>query len=1350
MATSIGDRRPHRLWLYAFLSLGILGAIVIFAGNLRSRNVAFEMESARVGEAAARLLSSLSGALLLGSDTFYDGAPDDALRKAAEHGREQAAAQIEADLSLLADFVTSDQSRDAIKDLMANLARAKVVLDEHDRLALEIGDYQSPGLRQEFSVAGRKLNAPLAELANPNALSLRHFLEMKTAKDAFLADVAPEDRASARQALAAFTRDIQKANLPAAERDRLLDALAEYDAAFERLSGAMVALSAAGRELGQLFTDSSAVLGRVVGDVAAEVAAERKRRNQLTNVSLVVVGGILTLVVSSYIGLSLRTADRLQHREAELRETGERMRDLARVTSDILWEVDADGFVRNVDGPGTFTSCYGPRMLGHRFTDVLRDLGAQFSDNLDLGALLAGHAPFRDREYKVVMPVSKQTSWYTLSGLPAFDTQGVFTGYRCASKDITDAKQLFLEREEFRNQLSSTLSHLPAAAFRMEESAGGRLPKFVSHNAGDVLGVPAAEILSRGGDSAFFIHGEDRGRFDQEITEGLNARGSASARGRIVQSDGAIRWIQALLRRTEGPDNRGTIDGIWIDVTEDELKTRQMHDVEAAIEAASDAIVIFGPDNAEVVYANAAVYRTFGLPSDRPLDIVAVRACVRMSDDEIVAMRAAMMEGVARAGRWTGRLPIIRADGSHGIVFARVSGLSDGRFLHVLTDVTEEELRVRQLRDIGAAIDAASDGIMFFAADWSLLFANASAYRIFDLPTGAQLPDFHRRLGLSEAQAEANRVSIREAVERDGYWSGSFSVERGDGGRAPLLVRVTGGLDEGKLLYVISDMTALNQARRELEQQIERTRQQNALVARALDSVQDYIVIEDRRGYITYVNQTTLDTLACSLEEVQGTSFFSNIRVKFDDNERIKRQVAAGLTIVGTWSGELRVTGPNDRRQVLNLRVSRLADGGALYVATDITVQRLAESEEAKLKQRLADAERMEAIGRLAGGIAHDFNNITGATRAFADLLVDDLPPDSVQRTYAERIVNACRRASELVKEVMTFSRAAQAERRPLDVAGVFAEGVDILAAKRPLHIALDFQNLDAAAVVEANAGQIIQVLVNLVMNAFDAIESSAGRVTVRVERMNALRMALERTDPGFREERDQTGPVFRHGQGVLENGVEYVRLTIEDTGPGMERATLQRIFEPFFTTKGRDRGTGLGVPVVSSIVTAHSGLMQVYTRRNRGTAVAVYFPVSNKVSLAVEEKRAEHNLRGNERILVVDDEIDLADAISIGLTRLGYETAPVYTPTEALSLFAEAPGSWDILISDEVMPHMKGLQLVREVRALCPDMKIILCTGHSDAANEETARMAGANLFLHKPVTAEELAQAVRRLIDG
>ncbi len=1308
-----------------------------------------ELEFAQVGEAAARLPAALSGVLLLGAERADAETSEDEVRRvAAARNRQATAVQLANDLRILEGFLTDAAPREALAKLAANVYRARDVIAEHDKLAESLGEYTTTGLRFEFRGASKALDAELAKTGN--IIPLSRLLDLKASNDAFFGGVGTEAQANALATLAAVTRDVRAAPLPAAGRARLLAILSAYEAAFQRLSDSLISIARVGNELESLFVDSTDVVDVVLKTVSEQLAQERLERGRFTNEALIAAGLLLTIVVSGYIWLSLRTADRLQRRENDLRETGERMRDLARVTSDIFWEVDADGYVRNIDGPGTFAACYGPRMLGHRFHNVLQDLGVQFSESFDLATLWGKREPFRDLEYKVVMPISRQVSWYTLSGLPVFDTQNNFTGYRCASKDITPAKQLFLEREEFRNQLSSTLSHLPAAAFRMEEGEGGLMPKFVSHNAADVVGVPAEEILSRGGESAFFIHEDDRERFDREISEGLSTRGSASARGRIVQSDGAIRWIQALLRRTEGPDNTGTVDGIWIDVTGDELKTRQMRDVEAAVQAASDGIVIFGPDNAEVIYANATIYRTFGSPSDKPFNIDLIRPQLRMTDEELLTMRANMMEGVARSGRWMGRLQIIRVDGSIGTVFVRVSGLSDGRYLHVLTDVTEEETRTRQLRDIGAAIEAAGDGIMFFANDGSLLFANASAHRIFDVPNGADLLEFRHRLGMNDESARNTREAIREAVARNGQWAGGFTARRSDGAEVPLFVRVSGGLDEGKLLYVISDMTALTQARMEFEQQLERTREQNALVARALDSVQDYICIEDRDGKLTYMNQITLENLGCTLEEVVGTSFFSNARVKYDDNERLKRQITAGLASDGTWTGELRLTRPNGRRQIFDLRVYRLADGGALYAATDITVQRLALTEETKLKQRLADAERMEAIGRLAGGIAHDFNNITGATRAFADLLVDDLPPDSVQRTYAERIVNACRRASELVKEVMTFSRAAQAERRPLDITAVLAEGIDILAAKRPLHIALDFQKLDTAAVVEANAGQVIQVLVNLVMNAFDAIESSAGHVNVRVERMSVLAMALERTDPGFREERDEAGPVFRHGQGVLETGVEYVRLTVEDSGPGMERATLQRIFEPFFTTKGRDRGTGLGVPVVSSIVTAHNGMMQVYTRRNRGTAVAVYLPVSNKLSLAVEEKRTEHNLRGNERILVVDDEIDLADAISIGLTRLGYETAPVYTPTEALSLFAEAPGSWDILISDEVMPHMKGLQLVKEVRALCPDMKIILCTGHSEAANEETARMAGANLFLHKPVTAEELAQAVRSLIDG
>ena len=200
-----------------------------------------------------------------------------------------------------------------------------------------------------------------------------------------------------------------------------------------------------------------------------------------------------------------------------------------------------------------------------------------------------------------------------------------------------------------------------------------------------------------------------------------------------------------------------------------------------------------------------------------------------------------------------------------------------------------------------------------------------------------------------------------------------------------------------------------------------------------------------------------------------------------------------------------------------------------------------------------------------------------------------------------------------------------------------------------------------------------------------------------------------------------------------------------------MDQTVRRKIFEPFFTTKGRHRGTGLGLAVVHGVVESTGGVCQVQTLPGEGTVFSIYFPLVGGAALTeVPKVSGPRNLRGRERVLIVDDERDIADMMAIGLERLGYETVGVNDPLEALSAIAEDPQAFDIVITDQVMPALRGLDLIKKLKEIKPEIKAVLCTGYSDGANEQVSRAAGADAFFHKPVDARELAPTLRMLMEG
>jgi PAS domain S-box-containing protein len=409
-------------------------------------------------------------------------------------------------------------------------------------------------------------------------------------------------------------------------------------------------------------------------------------------------------------------------------------------------------------------------------------------------------------------------------------------------------------------------------------------------------------------------------------------------------------------------------------------------------------------------------------------------------------------------------------------------------------------------------------------------------------------------------------------------------------------------------------------------------------------------------------------------------------------------------------------------------------EGGRLVVALeDITREKAEQLEREGLLKRLQQTGKMEAIGRLAGGIAHDFNNLLGATMGFSQFLVEDLPEGGEPRKHAERIVKICERGKDLVEQLLAFAQARDTARRVLDLTAVLQRCRDLLETSLPSSSELLIEADESPLPVLGNEGQLHQVLLNLCLNARDALGADPGKITIR----------LTRTRPS----RDTCNRVEATGAGQLEEGRDYVLMAVSDTGAGMDAATQARIFEPFFTTKELGRGTGLGLAVVHGIVTSCGGSIHVASAPGSGTTFEIYLPLQEASPEATTEGSSrQDDVRGHERILVVDDDPDLAQVLTIGLHRYGYEVLSLTDPDKALRVFREAPERWDLVVSDQVMPGLSGLDLIAELKALQPELRAILYTGFDEGITEGAAASKGADALLHKPVTPQAIAGQIRR----
>jgi signal transduction histidine kinase/DNA-binding response OmpR family regulator len=380
-------------------------------------------------------------------------------------------------------------------------------------------------------------------------------------------------------------------------------------------------------------------------------------------------------------------------------------------------------------------------------------------------------------------------------------------------------------------------------------------------------------------------------------------------------------------------------------------------------------------------------------------------------------------------------------------------------------------------------------------------------------------------------------------------------------------------------------------------------------------------------------------------------------------------------------------------------------------------------------EDRLQQAQKMEAIGTLAGGIAHDFNNILAAIIGYTDLSLFSGSCDDIVRRNLGQVKKASNRARDLVSQILAFSRTEEFTENAVDLGPILKEALKLLRATIPSSVAIDFDIPDGLGRVMTDPTRIYQVLMNLCTNAAHAMQNQEGVLTVR-----------------FAKVEDEAGSFERNGS----QDSQWLRLSVSDTGRGMQAEMLNRIFEPYFTTKEKGEGTGLGLAVVHGIVRASGGTVKVESQLGKGSTFHLYFPCVPAGMDVMEDSSFQQMRGGRERVLFVDDEITLAEMAGEMLKNLGYVVKILSSSTDALQLFKEKPGEFDLLITDQTMPDLSGMDLAGQVLRLRPDLPVVLYTGNAAAIDVDEAKQLGIREILIKPLGMSVLAEAVRRTLDG
>ena len=825
------------------------------------------------------------------------------------------------------------------------------------------------------------------------------------------------------------------------------------------------------------------------------------------------------------------------------------------------------------------------------------------------------------------------------------------------------------------------------------------------------------------------IHPDDRIRVEEIVRKAASGKSELNVEWRIIQSDGSIRWLMS--RGKPFFDEKGQAThylGIVIDITERKKAEEVIQDRIVALTQPLNGIAItieelFSLDEMQRIQDEFAaatgvasiITRPDGTPHTAPTNFT--RLCndiIRKTEQGC----ANCYKSDAIIGRYNPEGPIVQPCLSGGLWDAGVSINVGGHHIAnwLIGQVRNETQSEESMRAYAVAIGA--DEAAFMQAFYDVPAMSSERFQQIAklLFTLANQLSSRAYQNVQQARYISERQRTEEKIRRDEA-------------RLRRLVDILQHPSE-----TIQDV--LDSA---LDQAIQLTESKIGYI---------YHYHEDRREFV--LNSWSRDVLpACTVAkpqtcyELAGTGLWGEavrqrqpiIDNDFQSAHPLKKGYPEGhvqlfkFMTIPVFKGEniVGVVGlankESDYDQTDILQISLLME-----TVWKIIEGMRAEEEHEKLNAQLQQARKMEAIGTLAGGIAHDFNNILGAILGYAEMAYEDSLVGTVNPGDLDHVLQAGNRAKDLVKQILAFSRQAETLRIPLRPAALIKESVKLLRSSIPSTIDIR-QDIDAEAdLVLADPTQIHQILMNLCTNAYHAMEETGGVLTISLKNKMLSRPESD------------SYPSVQPGA--------FVHLSVSDTGQGVSPEIRERIFDPYFTTKEVGKGTGMGLAIVHGIVQRYGGFIDCRSVIGEGTVFNVNLPVLAEVSLP--EAATDLIIPvGRESILFVDDEEILAEMAQSMLTRLGYTVTVRTTSLETLATFENQPDAFDLVITDQTMPGMTGLDLARRMLLIRPDLPIILCTGYSSQVSEEQARSAGIRGFALKPMAKADLAALIRKVLD-
>jgi PAS domain S-box-containing protein len=631
---------------------------------------------------------------------------------------------------------------------------------------------------------------------------------------------------------------------------------------------------------------------------------------------------------------------------------------------------------------------------------------------------------------------------------------------------------------------------------------------------------------------------------------------------------------------------------------------------------------------------------------------------------------------------------------------------------------------IKEKKRLIAILESTSDMVAMATPGGKIIYVNSAGRQMLgwkndDDTIGRRISDAHPEWAYEVVRNEG----VPEAISK-GIWTGETALLGSDGREITVSqVIMSHNSPAGELEYIstiVRDITDLKRAENTIKESEERFRELTDLLPEAIFEM-------DGSGNVMYANKSATEYFGYTRKDLRkGLQGLDLIDPK--DRHRAKANIQR------IYQGEkgglneyLAIRKDGSNFPAMFHSTATVREGipvGLRGIIIDI-------SEKKNLEDMLRQAQKMEAIGTLAGGIAHDFNNILSGVLGYVELALIKSENDPV-RQYLLEIRKAGERASSLTAQILAFSRQGKQDSMPVQPWLIIKEALKLLRATIPATIEIK-QIIDPkceSALVIADPTQIHQIMMNLCTNAYHAMRESGG----------VLEVTLTSTEIAGEDDR-----IFKFG---LAPG-SYLLLTVTDTGHGIDDAVLERIFEPYFSTKSCGEGTGMGLATVHGIVRSYQGHIAVESEPGSGTTFQVLLPLAEFGPDIGEDDAGESMPEGTEQILVVDDEELIVTILRENLSDLGYDVTVVTSSAEALNLFKAHPEDYDLVITDQTMPHMTGGELSSKLINIRPDIPIILCTGYSEIMNEVKAKAIGIREFIMKPIVLRVLAKTIRKVLD-